>query len=220
MIFEIFEIHRPLMSKAEKKKKESPSMAAWQKLDSRLAMMHALIHKKKENLHKLEAEWGASTDEEEKRYMATSIKAARLDLQEDINFFQDNAATKAVLEEELENATSEEEEEEIDLSGKTTGEETFTKKEVDKMLKTEVERRMREEKQDATLTATNSKMDRLITALSEGRGSSSGGAEARERCPQGAKGGGPWAKPRPLSLGKVTSSRTLSPLRTSLSSTT
>ena len=173
------------MSKAEKKKKESPSMAAWQKLDSRLAMMHALIHKKKENLHKLEAEWGASTDEEEKRYMATSIKAARLDLQEDINFFQgleeDNAATKAVVEEELENATSEEEEEEIDLSGKTTGEETFTKKEVDKMLKTEVERRMREEKQDATLTATNSKMDRLITALSEGRGSSSGGAEARER---------------------------------------
>ena len=176
------------MFKAEKKKKESPSMGAWQKLDTRLATMHALIHKKKENLRKLKAEWGASTDEQEKRYMATSIKAARLDLQEDISFFEgleeDNAATKAVVEEELENATSEEEEDEINLSGKTTrefGEETFTKKEVDKMLKTEVERRMREEKQDATLTATNSKMDRLITALSEGRGSSSGGAEARER---------------------------------------
>ena len=122
------------MSKAEKKKKESPSMGAWQKLDSRLAMMHALIHKKKENLRKLEAEWGASTDEEEKRYMATSIKAARLDLQEDINFFQgleeDNAATKAAVEEELENTTSEEEEEEINLSGKTTrefGEESSTR---------------------------------------------------------------------------------------------
>ena len=68
------------MSKAEKKKKESPSMGAWQKLDNRLAAMEDLIHKKKANLLQLDAEYTASTDEQEKRYMATSIKAARLDL--------------------------------------------------------------------------------------------------------------------------------------------
>ena len=50
---------------------------------------------------------------------------------------------------------------------------------------------MREEKTDATLTATNSKVDRLITALSEGPGTSSGGAEGRER---EAPTGGEWRR--------------------------
>lgn len=91
-------------------------MGAWQKLDNRLAAMEDLIHKKKANLLQLDAEYTASTDEQEKRYMATSIKAARLDLQQDISFFEglmeDNAAIKLAVEEEFENATSEEEEEE------------------------------------------------------------------------------------------------------------
>ena len=107
------------MFKAEKKKKESPSMGAWQKLDTRLATMHALIHKKKENLRKLKAEWGASTDEQEKRYMGTSIKAARLDLEHDISFFEglmeDSAATKTAVEGELESSASEDDEEEDEV---------------------------------------------------------------------------------------------------------
>ena len=185
------------MSKAGKAKEPAPR-TTWEKLDARLATGHALIQRKRENLRKLENEREDATSDEERRYLTTSIKAYQLDLEEDLLFFQgleeDSATTKAAIEEELENGSDiEPSEDEINPGAKTTREfgstreETFTLKEVDKMLKTEVEKRVREEKQDASITATNSRMDRLITALSEARGPGTGGAETRER--EGSAGG-------------------------------
>ena len=177
----VFRPKQTRMPEAEKKKRSS-SRTAWERLDNRLAQGHDLIQKKRESLHKLEAEKEASTNDEERKYLTTSIKAAQLDLEQDVLFFQGLEEDKAAVEEELENGsdteTTEEDEDEVNSSKRTTRGEAFTRKEVDEMLKTEVERRMREEKQDASLTATNSRMDRLITALSEARGPSSGGAEA------------------------------------------
>ena len=76
-------------------------MEAWSKLDNRLAAMEDLIHKKQANLKQLEEEHAVSLDEQEKKYMSTSIKAAKLDLEDEIKFFEglmeDSAATKAAV---------------------------------------------------------------------------------------------------------------------------
>ena len=175
----------------ETEKKKSSSRTAWERLDNRLAQGHDLIQKKRENLHKLETEKEASTNDEERKYLTTSIKAAKLDLEQDVLFFQGLEEDKVAVEEELENEsedeTAEEDEEEANSRRKPAKGRAFTRKEVDEMLKTEVERRMKEEKQDASITATNSRMDRLITALSEARGPTTG-PETRERdVPTGAE---------------------------------
>ena len=124
-------------------------MEAWSKLDNRLAAMEDLIHKKQANLKQLEEEHAVSLDEQEKKYMSTSIKAAKLDLEDEIKFFEglmeDSAATKAAVEGELESSASEEEEEEDEEDEdeeevprgpktKKPGEENLTKKEFDKNL--------------------------------------------------------------------------------------
>ena len=167
------------------KKKGTSSMEAWSKLDNRLVEMEDLIHKKQGNLQQLEEEYAACHDEHEKKYIGTAIKAAKLNLDDEIKFFEglmeDSVATKAAVEAELESAASEEEEEddeekededeeEVPRGPKTRkpGEENLTRKEFDKRLKAEVEKRLKEEKADAALIAANSKMDRLITAISEG----------------------------------------------------
>ena len=180
-----FPFFRPKQTRmSETGKKKSSSRTAWERLDNRLAQGHDLIQKKRGNLHKLETEKEASTNDEERKYLTTSIKAAKLDLEQDVLFFQGLEEDKAAVEEELENEsdaeTAEEDEEEANSRRKPAKGRAFTRKEVDKMLKTEVERRMNEEKQDASITATNSRMDRLITALSEARGPTTG-PETRER---------------------------------------
>ena len=63
-------------------------MEAWSKLDNRLAAMEDLIHKKQANLKQLEEEYAVSLDEQEKKYIGTSIKAAKLDLEDEIKFFE------------------------------------------------------------------------------------------------------------------------------------
>jgi hypothetical protein len=97
------------------KKKGTPSMEAWSKLDNRLVEMEDLIHKKQGNLQQLEEEYAACQDEHEKKYIGTAIKAAKLNLEDEIKFFEglmeDSVATKAAVEAELESAASEEEEE-------------------------------------------------------------------------------------------------------------
>ena len=86
-------------------------MEAWSKLDNRLAAMEDLIHKKQANLKQLEEEFAVSLDEQEKKYIGTSIKAAKLDLGDKIKGLRkDSAATKATVEGELESSASEEEE--------------------------------------------------------------------------------------------------------------
>ena len=177
-------------------------MEAWSKLDNRLVAMEDLIHKKQGNLQQLEEEYAASQDEQEKKYIGTAIKAAKLNLDDEIKFFEglmeDSAATKAAVEGELESAASEEEEEddeekededeeEVPRGPKTRkpGEENLTRKEFDRRLKAEVEKRLKEEKADAALIAANSKMDRLITAISEGRGTGSGGENREREVPAG-----------------------------------
>ena len=175
----------------EKEKKKSSSRAAWERLENRLAQGHELIQAKRDNLNKLETEKEASTTDEERRYLTTSIKAAKFDLEQDELFFQGLEEDKLLVEEELQNdsdtETAEEEVEEANSREKPATERAFTRKEVDDMLKVEVERRMKEEKQDASITATNSRMDRLITALSEARGPTTG-PEIREReVPTGAE---------------------------------
>ena len=188
----VFPVFRPKQTRMpETEKKKSSSRTAWEGLDNRLAQGHDLIQKKRENLHKLETEKEASTNDEERKYLTTSIKAAKLDLEQDVLFFQGLEEDKVAVEEELENEsedeTAEEDEEEANSRRKPAKGRAFTRKEVDEMLKTEVERRMKEEKQDASITATNSRMDRLITALSEARGSTTG-PETRERdVPTGAE---------------------------------
>ena len=76
-------------------------MEAWSKLDNRLAVMEDLIHKKQGNLEQLEEEYAGSQDEQEKKYIGTSIKTAKLDLDDKIKFFEglmkDSAATKAAV---------------------------------------------------------------------------------------------------------------------------
>ena len=148
----VFRPKQTRMPEAEKKKKSS-SRTAWERLDNRLAQGHDLIQKKRESLQKLEAEKEASTNDEERKYLTTSIKAAQLDLEQDVLFFQGLEEDKAAVEEELENGsdveTTEEDEEEANSRKRTARGEGFTRKEVDEMLKTEVERRMKEEKQDA-----------------------------------------------------------------------
>ena len=200
------------MSKIGRKRKEKPSREVWSKLDNRLADIEDLIHKKQGNLKQLEEEYAASQDEQEKKYIGTSIKAAKLDLDDEIKFFEglmeDSAATKAAVEGEFESSVSEEEkeedeedlhledEEEVPRGPKTKkpGEENLTKEEFDKKLKAEfdkrlkaeVEKKLKEEKTDAAVIATNSKVDRLITAISEGRGTGYGG-DSRDR--EGPAGG-------------------------------
>ena len=79
----VFRPKQTRMPEAEKKKKSS-SRTAWERLDNRLAQGHDLIQKKRENLHKLETEKEASTNDEERKYLTTSIKAAQLDLEQDV----------------------------------------------------------------------------------------------------------------------------------------
>ena len=99
----------------ETEKKNSSSRTAWERLDNRLAQGHDLIQKKRENLHKLETEKEASTNDEERKYLTTSIKAAKLDLEQDVLFFQgleeDKAAVEVELENESDDETAEEDEE-------------------------------------------------------------------------------------------------------------
>ena len=182
--------------------RESALRATWEKLDAQLASGHALIQRKRANLSKLEEERDEATSEEEKKFLATSIKASQLDLDGDLAFFKDleadNAATKLAIQEELNESDTEPGDEDINTGSKITREfgssrqETYILREVDKEVEKrmremekevdkEVEKRMREERQEASLTATNSRMDRLITALSEARGPSTSGAEARDR---------------------------------------
>ena len=107
------------MSKTGRKRKEKPSMEVWSKLDNRLAAIEDLIHKKQGNLKQLEEEYAASQDEQEKKYIGTSIKAAKLDLDDEIKFFEglmeDSAATKTAVEGELELSASEDDEEEDEV---------------------------------------------------------------------------------------------------------
>ena len=187
------------------KKKGTSSMEAWSKLDNRLVEMEDLIRRKQGNVQLLEEEYAACPDEHEKKYIATAIKAAKLDLEDEIKFFEglmaDNVATKAAVEAELESAISEEEddeekedddEEEVPRGPKVKkpGEENLTKRdfekklkeEFDKRLKAEVEKKLKEEKTDAAVIAANSKLDRLVTvvtALSEERRPGFGGERER-----------------------------------------
>ena len=163
-------------------------MEAWSKLDNRLVEMEDLIRRKQGNVQLLEEEYAACPDEHEKKYIATAIKAAKLDLEDEIKFFEglmaDNVATKAAVEAELESAISEEEddeekedddEEEVPRGPKVKkpGEENLTKRdfekklkeEFDKRLKAEVEKKLKEEKTDAAVIAANSKLERQGIAL-------------------------------------------------------
>ena len=49
--------------------------------------MEDLIHKKQGNLKQLEEEYAVSQDEQEKKYIGTAIKAAKLNLDDEIKFF-------------------------------------------------------------------------------------------------------------------------------------
>ena len=81
----------------EKEKKKSSSRAAWERLENRLAQGHELIQAKRDNLNKLETEREASTTDEERKYLTTSIKAAKLDLEQDVLFFQGLEEDKAAV---------------------------------------------------------------------------------------------------------------------------
>ena len=96
-----FPFFRPKQTRmSETGKKKSSSRTAWERLDNRLAQGHDLIQKKRENLHKLETEKEASTNDEERKYLTTSIKAAKLDLGQDVLFFQGLEEDKVAVEEE------------------------------------------------------------------------------------------------------------------------
>ena len=96
-------------------------MEAWSKLDNRLAEMEDLIHKKQGNVQQLEEEYAACPDEHEKKYIGTAIKAAKLDLEDEIKFFEglmaDNVATKAAVRAKLESEASDVQEEGDALHG-------------------------------------------------------------------------------------------------------
>ena len=91
-------------------------MKAWSKLDNRLVAKGDLIRKNQGNLQQLEKEYAASQDEQERKYIGTAIKTAKLNLIDEIKFFEglleDSAATKAAVGGKLESVASEEEEEE------------------------------------------------------------------------------------------------------------
>ena len=89
-------------------------MEAWSKLDNRLVAKGDLIRKNQGNLQQLEKEYAASQDEQERKYIGIAIKAAKLNLIDEIKFFEglleDSAATKAAVGGKLESVASEDHE--------------------------------------------------------------------------------------------------------------